>query len=163
MSTYQSCSCKKIFSQKENKSSYSLHNKNYYVCEVKIDGGLINSGNKCDWLYKVYENSCKSRETNPNTHCPTHTTCNKQDLILKETIFIELKGEDLDKAVLQIEATHAYLKNNHPDYLAKNKRAYAVTTRCPSKTSELDVIKRKLKKSSGIILDRVKPTSHIHL
>ena len=75
----------------------------------------------------------------------------------------ELKGEDLDKAVLQIEATHNYLKKNYPDYLGKIKRAYAVTTRCPSKSFELDVIKRKLKKSSGIILDRVKPTSHISI
>ena len=163
MSTYESCSCKKIFSQKENKSSYSLHNKNYYVCEVKIDGGLINIGNKCDWLYKIYEHSCKSRETNPMSACPTHKTCNTQQLTLKETIFIELKGEDLDKAVLQIEATHKYLKENHPDYLCNNKRAYAVTTRCPSKTSELDKIKRNLKKTTGITLDRVKPTSSINL
>ena len=96
-------------------------------------------------------------------HCPTHTTCNNQTLTLKETIFIELKGEDLDKAVLQIEATHNYLKENHPDYLCKNKRAYAVTTRCPSKSSELDIIKRKFKKSFGITLDRVKPTSDIYL
>ena len=94
MSTYETCSCKKIFSQKENKSSYSLHNKNYYVCEVKIDGGLINVGNKCDWLYKIYEHSCKSRETNPMSACPTQQTCNTQQLTLKETIFIELKGED---------------------------------------------------------------------
>ncbi len=44
MSNYESCSCKKIFSRKENKSSYSLHNSKYYVCEVKIDDGLINIG-----------------------------------------------------------------------------------------------------------------------
>lgn len=163
MSTYESCSCKKIFSQRENKSSYSLHNNNYYICEVKIDGGLISIGNKCDWLYKIYDHSCKSREHNPMAKCPTHNTCNNQILTLKETIFIELKGEDLDKAVLQIEATHNYLKENHPEYLCKNKKAYAVTTRCPSKSSELDVIKRKLKKSSGIILDRIKPTSNILL
>jgi hypothetical protein len=163
MSIYESCSCKKIFSQKENQSSYSLQNTHYYVCEVKIDGGLINVGNKCDWLYKIYDHSCKSRKNNPMAHCPTHTTCNNQTLTLKETIFIELKGEDLDKAVLQIEATHNYLKKNYPDYLGKIKRAYAVTTRCPSKSFELDVIKRKLKKSSGIILDRVKPTSHISI
>ena len=163
MSSYESCSCKKIFSQKENKSSFSLHNKHYYVCEVKIDGGLITVGNKCDWLYKIYEHTYKSRENNPLTHCPTDNSCSNQTLTLKETIFIELKGEDLDKAVLQIEATHNYLKENHPDYLCTNKRAYAVTTRCPSKTSELDMIKRKLKKSFGITLDRVKPTTEIHI
>lgn len=163
MSIYESCSCKKIFSQKENRSSFSLHNKNLYVCEVKIDGGLIKVGNKCDWLYKVYEHSCKSRVQNPMSHCPTHASCSNQNLTLKETIFIELKGEDLNKAVLQIEATHNYLKENHPDYLCKNKRAYAVTTRCPSKSSELDIIKRKFKKSFGITLDRVKPTSDIYL
>ncbi|GAA5187628.1 hypothetical protein GCM10023345_26720 [Acinetobacter kookii] len=163
MTNYESCSCKKIFSQKENKSSFRLHNSNYYICEVKIDGGLINVGNKCDWLYKVYENDCKSRLNNPMVNCPTNITCTNQQLILKETIFIELKGEDLEKAVLQIEATHDYLKNNHPDYLCKTKKAYAVTTRCPSKSSELDIIKRKLKKSSGITLDRLKPNSDIHL
>ncbi|ENV70268.1 hypothetical protein [Acinetobacter towneri] len=163
MTNYESCSCKKIFSQKENKSSFSLHNKNFYVCEVKIDGGLITAGNKCDWLYKVYEHKCKSRENNPLTHCPTNISCSTQSLNLKETIFIELKGEDLDKAVLQIEETHNYLKKNHPDYLCNNKRAYAVTTRCPSKTSELDKIKRNLKKNTGITLDRVKPTSSINL
>lgn len=163
MTSYEFCSCKKIFSQKENKSSFSLHNKNFYVCEVKIDGGLINVGNKCDWLYKVYSHSCKSREHNPMTHCPTNANCNNQTLTLQETIFIELKGEDLVKAVLQIEETHNYLKENHPDYLCNNKRAYAVTTRCPSKTSELDKIKRNLKKNTGITLDRVKPTSSINL
>lgn len=163
MPSYESCSCNKIFSQKENKSSYLLHNKNFYVCEVKIDGGLITAGNRCDWLYKVYEHSCKSRENNPKSSCPTHKSCNNQTLTLKETIFIELKGEDLDKAVLQIEATHNYLKENHPDYLCKNKRAYAVTTRCPSKSSELDKIKRILKKNTGITFDRVKPTSSINL
>lgn len=163
MSNYESCSCKKIFSRKENKSSYSLHNSKYYVCEVKIDDGLINIGNKCDWFYKVYEHQCKSRQTNPMSACPTHANCNNQKLTLKEVIFIELKGEDLDKAVLQIEATHNYLETHHSDYLCQSKRAYAVTTCCPSKTSELDKIKRRLKKSTGIIFDRVKPTSNIIL
>lgn len=121
MSHYENCSCKKIFSQKENRSSFRLHNNLYYICEVKVDNSLITSGSRCDWLYKIYRNSCTKRLDDDLVDCPHNKTCKTQKFELEQTIFIELKGENLNKAVDQIEATYTYLKQKYPNVIAEVK------------------------------------------
>lgn len=164
---YKDCSCKKIFSRSEKRSGYKLFNNgNYYICEVKIDSGLISEGRKCDWLYEVYK-PCDRRVANSMVHCINDDSCKNlkksddRQGVLKEIIFIELKGEKVKEAVDQIEQTYKFLKKNHPHLAAKNRRAYIVSTCCPSKSSELDKMKRELKTKTGIILDRLKTIAEI--
>ena len=84
---------RKAFVAEENRKKYNLNNPSgQFIRKVKIDKCLDqNSGEKrCDYLM-----DCKN---------------------LKRVIFIELKGSDLNKAVVQIHTTIVHLKNEFLNY-----------------------------------------------
>lgn len=135
---HTSCSCKSIFSVSENKSTFKIENKiSKYICEIKVDNGLITSGARCDYLYEIY-GSCE----------------NKNSVAISELIYVELKGCDLRKAISQIESTFAATKSNYKNTKSINKRAFAITSRSPITSSELKKVKIDMVRKNGIIFEQ---------
>lgn len=114
---------KPIFTISEQKSRATFNNPNRYpVTETRVDGCLITTGIRCDYLISV----------------PAIDT----------SILLELKGCDVNHAINQITATHTQLSAS----LHKNKYWLVVSTRCPLASPQLQVLALKIRKSHGAIL-----------
>lgn len=76
----------KVLVCKENNQKYVIHN-NYSrnLLKIRIDGCLITSGSRCDFAVDI----------------------DSTDIYL-----IELKGKDLRKACIQLDASYKYFKTN---------------------------------------------------
>ena len=104
-----------IMTLKENKSKFIIKNANNLV-KILVDGCAIKDGIRCDYLVKVQD---------------------------KLEIFIELKGQDIEHAINQIERSIQILssdRNNFP------KQSYVVCTRSPMQSPEIQLIQKRFKK-----------------
>ena len=128
------CDNRAIFARKENKRSFRVKNSSKrYINEVRVDGCLIKSGKKCDWLYEI---ECQ------NTN---------------EIFYVELKGKDLNHALEQILETIDYCNRVHNHNSCK-KRAYIVLSRYPKEDSSIQKKKKELNKR-GI---KLKIATNVH-
>jgi len=113
----------KIVVREENQKKFIIkNNSNQKINIVKVDDCLITNGNKCDWLFEI---------------------------INKNVVFyVELKGKNISKALLQLSATINFCKNNHKTY---TKKAFIVTSRVPSTGTDIQQAKQKFIKEYKII------------
>jgi len=90
---------------KENKSCFEVVNSSRLsITKVKVDGCLINDARmRCDWIIEVGDP-------------------------VNRALFVELKGCDVDKAIVQLKAT---LVHTAARYSESSKQCFAVTTRIP--------------------------------
>ncbi|MCI5212568.1 MAG: hypothetical protein D3910_28125, partial [Candidatus Electrothrix sp. ATG2] len=90
---------------KEHKSSFQLCNTARLKIEkIQVDGCLIDDAReRCDWLLVNREEK-------------------------KRALYIELKGNKIDKAIWQLEATLGYTKT---DFSQCKKECYVISTRVP--------------------------------
>lgn len=110
-------SSQKIFSFRENRSLLTLDNTNGVVStKIHVDGCEIDDdGIRCDYL---------------------HTT---NDL----EIYIELKGQDIEHAIKQIERTITLLSL---DKIRQLKRSYIICTRSPMSSTGIQHFDRIFRK-----------------
>lgn len=88
----------KVVVCKENGRIYRLQNtKNYFLQKIKVDGGLIKSGIRCDYAVDA------GKLTENISNC---VNCESEKIYL-----IELKGSDKDHACYQIIKTYNYFIN----------------------------------------------------
>lgn len=113
-----------IARDKGEKSKYIGNNDSEkLVAKYKVDGGLINNGEKCDYL-----------------------VLDKNERI---AYFIELKGSDLIKAIKQIESTIPKIKGDIPEYKI-NARIVLTKQRTPDLIdSKMRNFDGKIKKMGG--------------
>ena len=108
----------------ENRSKLTIVNIDQVKTQkVTVDGCEITTGKKCDFLLLIKELEC----------------------------FIELKGQNINEAVKQIEAT---IKKLSRDQKKQKKKAYIICTRSPmtsKKIQNLRVLFRKRYNSDLII------------
>jgi len=100
-----STTANKIVSVSENKRTFKINNKSIFtINKVTVDGCYIKEGRKCDYLFEIIDNE------------------------LKDVFYVELKGKDIEKAVIQLEATL-----RHCFHLHKNitRSCYIVASRVP--------------------------------
>ena len=115
-----------VFADKKSKSVFRIKNEYQRTIEKhKVDGCLIkgDESNKCDWL--------------------------AVDVASRNEIYIELKGKNIEHAVKQLCASVDRLSTKK----TVKKLAYVIATRCPSNSTELDVIKAKIWRSHKLDLD----------
>lgn len=122
MTTCSTTSKNKIFTFKEQKSSLTLENKEEALStKIEVDGCEISdNGLKCDFLHLKYDTEEKR--------------------ILE--IYIELKGQDLDHAIKQIERTISILSDSPKSF---PKVSYIICTRSPMSSTEIQIYARKFK------------------
>jgi hypothetical protein len=120
MENFRVTSRQKIFTFEEERTKSKLTLKNKDEVEsvkITVDGGEIkgNKTKKCDFLHLA------------------------KDI----EMYIELKGEDIKKAIEQIERTINLLSN---DKRKQSKRSYIICTRSPLASTEIQNYQRKFKK-----------------
>jgi hypothetical protein len=105
----------KILKFKENRSVMIFKNNNHKnVRQVKVDKCLNITGKRCDYLL-----ICENIEH-----------------------YVELKGCDVENAVIQIENT---IKILSIDPANLSKHSFVISTRCPLITTQIQSLKRKFK------------------
>lgn len=107
------------------------------VHKVRIDGGVITEGIRCDYLI-IYPKS----ESDKVEH------------------FVELKGTDIVHAFMQLDASIdlCCMDRNKPFY------AFIVSTSCPLSSSQLSNMKSKLKKKyKNCTVERVRSGAEVDL
>ena len=118
------CKNSKNITIKENKRVFTIKNsttKNINI--VKVDDCLIKNGQKCDYLFEI---ECED---------------------LKEILYVELKGKDLNHALEQILTTIEFCKNNYSHHYYTRK-AFVVLSRYPKEDSSIQKRKRALKRQN---------------
>jgi len=109
----------------EKKRSILFHNKNNHKCsKVVVDGCAIKDGIKCDNLLV--------------------------DMVTNNEFFVELKGEDVNHAISQLERSISLLS----DKTILNKKVFAFiipTNVSPTLNTRIQIQKKKFKKK-GITL-----------
>jgi len=114
---YGTCECELIDKRivlSENKSKVTFLNiNNKRIKKIIIDGCVITSGIRCDYL--LVDNN--------------------------RYLFIELKGSDVYHAISQIHQTIRTLKIK-----SSEKEGLVVTHRCPISSTEIQVLKKKMRK-----------------
>lgn len=121
-----SCECCKATIQKtialsEKKSKFILNNpENKTVEQIKFDGSprYSYSGKRCDFILLL------------------------KDLPKEAALFVELKGHKLRTAIQQLEESIQHLNFGN----SKNIYAYAVTTRSPLSTTDIQNEKMRLRR-----------------
>jgi len=92
---------------------------------------------------------------NPDQHMGTKVTvddceitegirCDYLLLIKSQEMFIELKGQDIDHAVKQLERTMSLLST---DLQKKKKTTFIICTRSPKKSASIDILRVKFRKN----------------
>lgn len=100
----------------ENRSKLTIENsKQVKATKVEVDGCEITSGIRCDFLYLINETE----------------------------LYIELKGQDLEHALEQLEATIKKLSKN-PKKL--KKKSFIICTRSPLNSASIQNHRVKFKK-----------------
>ena len=109
----------------EDGVKFHLLNPRKIKCQkIQVDGCLPIFGPKCDWFVSADNAS----------------------------ILIELKGGDIDKAVVQLQATILWLKKKEA-LQASDRKCYIVTSnRCPKLNTKLMFLKEKFVKEYGAVL-----------
>lgn len=127
-----------VFSDKNSKSEFIIKNDRQHELEKhRVDDCLIkgNEFKKCDWLAIISEKLEKN--------------------ISRKEIYIELKGNDVPRAIDQITAS--------VEKLSKNKKAkklgYVICTRSPLSSAEIQIKTKQVLQSHKLIL-RVKTIQH---
>ncbi len=129
---YQQCTTKIkttqkkiVLREKKNLSQFILVNDcQKEIYKTQVDGCLNIEGKKCDFLLIIKENS------------------------LYLEIYVELKGNKVDYAIKQLEATIKKLaESNHI-----KKYCFIVATKVPRTTQDLENAKRRFKKQYNAIL-----------
>lgn len=118
MSNCRETSKNKEFIFEEKRSKLTLKNSNeVYSTKIKVDGCEIKGDTKrCDFML----------------------TTDKLE------IYIELKGTDISKAIIQIESTIGKLGSNNS---IPERKAYIICTRVPLASTEIQILALKLKKN----------------
>jgi hypothetical protein len=98
---------------------YLLNPREQEVERIEVDGCAITAGLRCDWL-----------------------VCAEKDG-LREEIFVELKGSDINHAIQQIEATIPQLSS---DPTQGRKRCLVALTRNPLSGTDINKHQIRLKK-----------------
>lgn len=112
----------KIISKDENKRKFIIkNNSNKKVNVVKVDNCLIVDGNKCDWLFEIDD---------------------------KKVFYVELKGKDISKALLQLSSTIEFCKNYHQNFI---KKVFVVSSRVPSSGTDIQKSKQNFIKKYKLI------------
>ncbi|MCU4443863.1 hypothetical protein [Acinetobacter pittii] len=147
MCRFEDCGTKKIFPiRKELNNSFQVINPNLqYLCEVKVDGGLINTSEikKCDWMYKILDTKNKALEC---------------------YFLFELKGKGkFDDVFEQFESTYNYLKSLDQVHSKVPRIAFAVSTGIPKKNSQTDKLSIRLKRNTGIDVKPIRSGIQIDL
>lgn len=86
------------------------------VCKLKVDGCLIQNSDKrirCDYMFEIGD--------------PRSLVC-----------YVELKGNDINKAYEQLEASLGYFKDRHSKC---TKECYIVASRVPRATAHTQILK----------------------
>ena len=106
---------KKIVFQ-ENKSKLTIVNKDEVLCDkITVDGCEITEGKRCDFLLLIKQSEC----------------------------YVELKGQDVNKAIEQIETTIKKLSVNSQKH---KKRSYIIGTRIPLSSETIQNLKIQFRK-----------------
>ena len=110
----------KIISVKENSRVFIIHNNaEIEVSKVTVDGCLMNeSQQKCDYLFEI-------------------------DL-KNEVIYVELKGENIQKAYDQLVSTIIFCESEHRE---KSKVCFIIASRVPKAGPQIQVLKKKMLQS----------------
>jgi hypothetical protein len=115
-----------IVCEEKRRKFIGKNNNRKPILKVEVDGCLITKGTRCDWLLVDIDGNIAH--------------------------FIELKGNDLKKAFLQLEKTIQRISNTNNQYISTEftkKYAYAVLSKCPLRSNDIDnkkvEFKRKLK------------------
>lgn len=116
----------KIIPFKDKKSKCVFYIKNDQQRKIekhRVDGCRIIDGDKCDWLAIDVESS--------------------------KEIYIELKGKNIKHAIEQLCTSVDKLSPNK----TSKKLAYAILTRCPISSQEIQTEQKKVLKSHKIVLE----------
>lgn len=116
---------------KENRSKLIIKNKDRVeATRIKVDGCEITNGVRCDFLY----------------------------LIKELEIYIELKGQNIEHALRQIETTINKLSEN-PKF--QKKKSFIICTRSPLNSASIQNIRFRFKKNFNSDLI-IKSSPHTH-
>ncbi len=100
----------------EHRSKLTIVNKDKVSSDkITVDGCEITTGKRCDYLLLIKEFEC----------------------------FIELKGQDIKKAIEQIETT---IKKLSADKIEKKKKSYIICTRSPMTSATIQNLQLKFRK-----------------
>jgi len=114
---------------KENQSKFIIVNEQgLEITKIQVDGCLEIEGVKCDWMFTI---------DNPPIE-----------------IYVELKGSDVKHAFKQLENTIKVVSRSN----TAKRFCYAITTRCPLTSTEIQNQQRAFKKNHNATL-RVKNKS----
>jgi len=118
------CKNDKIIFAKGHKREFIIKNRSKKnINKVIVDDCLIKEGIRCDYLFEI---ECED---------------------LKEILYVELKGKDLNHALEQILTTIEFCKNrySHHHY---TRKAFVILSRYPKEDSSIQKRKRVLKKQN---------------
>lgn len=117
---------------KENQSQIIFLNpQNKTVYQIKIDGCWITTGQRCDWVL-ITQNMT--------------------------TYYIELKGNKLEKALSQLEAT---IRQLNQQFKQTKRLAFVVLSHCPTSSTEIQKLKIKFRENFQATLE-IKSQRHTH-
>ena len=118
------CTDNKVINAEENKRVFSVQNKSRkLVCKIEIDGCVIKKGIKCDYLFVIP--------------------------LDEKAFFVELKGQDLLKAIKQLDSSITML-SSHLEKHEINARVVLTKANTPDlRSSELIKFKKRIKKLGG--------------
>lgn len=124
-------------SLKEQRTEYNLKFGYRRTCVAyQIDGNIITVGNKCDYLVLVKED-----EQPQNNYW--------------KAIFIELKGTDVEKALIQLDATMSNDKLKHSSIIERHARIVAKSFPSSKSNPKFEAAKRFFKKRHKCSLKQV--------
>lgn len=118
-----------IVTASENRMIFKINNLSKYgINKVQVDGCYMPIASlKCDFLFEIVNN---------NT--------------LLNVYYVELKGCDIEHAILQLENTLTYCKTIHQNI---NKECHIVCSRVPSSGPKSQILKKKFFDLNRVILD----------
>ncbi len=118
----------KLISISENRRIFKIKNSSaFYINEVVVDDCYMKIGERCDYLFEIFNNST-----------------------IENVFYVELKGSNITHAIEQLEATIAYCKNIHNS--VNLKQCYIVGSKFPSAGPSSQTLKKKFKRVNKIQL-----------
>ncbi len=119
---------RKNLSLKEKQTVYRLEFNQRVECGCfQIDGDIIKTGNKCDFLVLAQENESNNKEER-----------------WKE-VFVELKGTDVEHALVQLDASMSHSKMKHSSISERHARIVAKSFPSSKSNPKFEKAKRDFK------------------
>ena len=117
----------KIISVSENRRTFKINNKSLLtINKVIVDNCYIKDTKRCDYLFEIIDEGD-----------------------VKSVFYVELKGMDIQKAILQLEAT---LKYCLPIHKQSNRSCYIVASKVPKASTSTQKFKKEFKRKYNISL-----------